>query len=198
MSKNFKPRFLYCDGDYISKNRKYNEEKIPALNECLEETQKLFDKALNIKEKTEILQFGWQKVVEMLRKGSQFPNARIQTLLELMGKDGALAEKVLTEHSPKFLDNIFLISENSVELSPRYIKDLEDRCTYYTTSQAQNEKLDIITKMANELNEAIDVGIIYKNQIPGIIKSTSKLLGYGITRMDNEGFRPNYKKIRRL
>jgi len=198
LATKFTPKFLYCDGNFIKNSRKNNEEKIPSLNQCLDEVQKLFDRELSIKEKTEILQFGWQKVVEMLRKGSQFPNAKIQTLLELLGKDGSLAEKALIEYSSKFRDDIFIINDKGIELSDKYLKDLEDRGTYYTTSEAQNQKLGIITKIANELNEAIDVKIIHKNQIQDIIKSTSKLLGYGITPMDNEGFRPNYKKIRRL
>lgn len=200
-TKNFKPKFLYRDGDFIKNQQKYQEEKIPYLNECLVEVQKLFDKELTIAEKTEILQFGWKKVVEMFRRNSQFPKAKIKTLLELHGISGELvdnAEKVLNEHSSKYLDSIFTISKTGVELSLKYLKDLEEKGNYYTTSEAQNEKLQIIENIAKELNEAVDAKLIYKWQIEDVLKSTNKLLGYGITPMNNEGFRPNYASIRKL
>ena len=197
-TKKFTPKFLYRDGDFIKGQQKFYEEKIPFLNECLVEVEKLFDKKLTIHQQTEILQFGWDKIVQMFRKNSQYPNAKIKTLLELHGKDGDLAEQVLKEHSSKFRDDIFTITESGVELSIKYLKDLEEKGNYYTTNEAQNQKLEIITKIAKELNEAVDVKIIHKWQIQDIIKTTNKLLGYGITPLNNEGFNPNFETIRKL
>lgn len=198
LATKFKPKFLYKDGDFIRQNIKFNEEKLTYLNNCLVEVEKLFDKELTIKEKTEILQFGWKKIVEMFRSNSQYPNAKIKALLELNGKNGDEAEKVLKEHSSKFRDDIFIVKNTGVEISEKYLTEIEKRGNYYTTSQAQNEKLEIITKIANNLNEAIDVKILHKWQIQDIIKNTNSLLNYGVTKHDNEGFRPNYERIRKL
>ena len=73
----------------------------------------------------------------MHRSKSQFPKANIKTLLELHGISGEMvdnAEKVLNEHSSKYLDSIFTINKTGVELSVTYLKNLEEKGNYYTTS----------------------------------------------------------------
>ncbi|WP_034042198.1 hypothetical protein [Wocania ichthyoenteri] len=200
-SKNFKQMFLYRDSSWIEQQKKFNLEKIPFLNECLVEVQKIFDRELTISEKTEILQFGWKKVQEMHRSKSQFPKANIKTLLELHGISGEMvdnAEKVLNENSSRFRDDIFAVTSTGVQLNIKYLKDIEEKGNYYTTSEAQNQKLQTVTNIAKELNTAIDLKIIHKWQIQDIIKTTNKLLGYGITPLNNEGFNPNYETIRKL
>jgi len=198
MSKKFTPKFLYRDGNFIRNQQKFYEENIPDLNDCLVEVQKLFDKELTIVEKSEILRFGWSKVIGMFRSNSQFPNAKIKTLLELHGKDGDEAEKALNKQSSKFRDDVYIVSKTGVEISDKYLKDLEERGNYYTKNQAQNQKLQIIENLSKELNKAIDNKIIHKWQIKDIIKSTGRLLSYGITTSDNEGFGVNYEKIRKF
>ncbi len=194
-------KFLYRDGSWIEQNKQFNNEKIPYLNQTLEAVKAIFDRELTISEQTEILQLGFKKVKELHRNSSQYPKADLKILLGLQGIPGELldnAEKALNEHSSKFRDDIFVVTKNGVELSVKYLKDVEERGNHYTKSESHNKQLQAIEDLSKALNTSIDLKIIPKWRIDDLIQATGKIIGHGITKLDDNGVKPNYEKIAKL
>lgn len=159
-TKEFKPVFLYRDDEAIKKiENEYSEWTIYTQN-GINEAKKLFDEELTDEELTQIMKGGWKAAAELIKSKSDFPKARVETLLDLQGKTPDTAINALLTISNRSAAIKASIVDGEVVIGENVKEELKEKYSFYTKTAYQNEVL----ANANELCESI-VKLIAKNLI---------------------------------
>lgn len=193
----FKKKFLYKNEKGIEENLKLYEEWRVYLENGLIEAQKLFETPLTAKEKKVILSDGWAGVEQLLREKSQYPKAKVETILDLNGLDGTAAKEAL-KHAPKRFAAVgYSISANGLKLNDSVRQRAIDGHTYFTQNDKQNDALAIADELADNIELAIKKGIISELDRTKIAQALSSILLPGLVDGQRQ-LVPDTEKIRQI
>ncbi|MDT0647476.1 hypothetical protein RM545_12310 [Zunongwangia sp. F260] len=192
--KVFEPQFIYKSEKWINNRITTGKESATQMEVVLNEAEKLCDdKPLDEGEKRVILTSGWEKLAEIIKNRSSFPNADIETLLKLQGKDSTAVKEAFK--NAKFrsrLDEFSISKDNKIALTKEAIQKYNEIGTYYTRSEKQNIALNAANNICESLNRAIEGGIIGRAPIPVEFKN---LLDIKNLDSGKVGYQPNVEAI---
>ena len=202
MLTKFKPQLLFKDAALIKKQTAEYVELAEYANQAIEPVKELFDRELKPDEMISIIKAGWRILADLIRRDSQWPNAEINTLLNLLGKDGTKAKNVLSQIKNRLLVDGLEIENGQFKVKDSIYKDIENKYTYYTENQTQNEKFDKIKNLCDSLNDAIELEII-KSPTMGTGMGLHHHLGKFIALKksfsgEQYRFTPNFEKLKFL
>ena len=194
----FKKRFLYKDEGVIKNVKRQNETWASYLENGLKEAEKLFREPLTKKERIQILKRGWVVVEELLRAKSQFPNAKVETLLELEGKSGAVAKESLEFAPSRYAAMSYILEGSNVTVDPKSMEKAELDNTHYTQSEKQNKALEIATVICEKLEELIELNIYDSGHRTNFANTLNRLIDVSFDPESGRSLFPDPRKIKQL
>lgn len=203
----FKPQFLKKDQSWIDKRIETEKVRSKEIESALWETKKLFPTSQPDELIITAISGGWNGICALVQKLEKRPEGDSETILKLWGKhDHAIKVKELL--SPNVVNLFqyrledFNVKDGKVTLSENLLNSINERATYYTTTEKQNERLRVCKNLANVLNEVIDGKYVYIDNNPTTfnhvnahtyIEPLKKLV-----EVDNKRIQPNFYEIIRM
>ncbi|WP_066223355.1 hypothetical protein [Formosa haliotis] len=191
----FTPIFLYREEERITATNKLYQEWLVYIQKGLDVTKELFDEPLTDEQLTNIMSGGWKAVEGLMREKLNFPNAKIETLLDLNGKDGTNAKLALNHVVNRSKTINASISSGNVIMSEDVQKMIEQEYTYYTKSIQQNELLEDAKQLSDLMNKLIGNKIIANIDVYQTCFRL-KIVESKNTGNENHEVVPNLKNIR--
>ena len=164
----FKPVFLYSNKDYSERlisQLKAEEENIKTAIQSIKKIRPhLDDEVIN-----QCLRNGFEYFSKVIKKDHpDYPHAELSILLSLEGLKTDLDDEVKKNLS-KIKKNQLIeynISGDEVKLKAETVREIEKQSERFTTSKKQNEALETLIIIAENMNKAIENGIIHSSK-PG-------------------------------
>lgn len=176
--KTFKPVFLYSNKDYSKRlidQLKAEEETIKTAIQSIKKLRPHLKDEVIVK----CLKNGFELLSEVIKEDHKdYPYAEIKTLLSLEGIKPDLVDEVKTNLSKIKKNRIdeYNISGVEVSVKPATIKEIEKQSERYTTSEDQNEALDLLKTIAENVNKGIEKGLIKTSKVGAELNLTNELL----------------------
>ncbi len=174
-------KLLLVDKEGIHQMTLKSKLNIGRLNEGFECGKSIFqDTPDNNELLTAMINGGFKGVEELIKKKSGYPDGELTTILNLWGRlDNYRRAKELMDGSffsfLKYNDSEYIFENGKFRFNENVVKDFEKLCTYHTKNKTQNITLDIIEKLCEPLNLALDMGVIYHDKNPINLNATVKI-----------------------
>lgn len=165
--KTFKPVFLYSNKDYSKRLIDQLKAEEETIKTAIGSVKKIRP---HLKDEVVIgcLKNGFEYLSEVIKEDHpQYPHAEIKTLVSLEGIKPDLIDEVKTNLSKVKRNRVdeYNISGNAVSVKPGTIKEIEKQSERYTTSEEQNEALELLKTIAADINKGIEKGIILSDRV---------------------------------
>ncbi|MRI02095.1 hypothetical protein GH721_16240 [Kriegella sp. EG-1] len=191
-SKNDKPVLMFTDNAKIETLYNSATGISDKLNHALIEAEQLLSTSFNDDEATEVLEKGFNHVMDLLRKQFQFPNATDEFNLTSMGKSIDQAKKALSASGSNFNAYGFIVKDGKVILSEEGKNEIQESAKFYTENHCQNEAFELSKILARNLNLALTKGLIENGETDRMNNMLK------IVKREGNGFTPNHTVINRI
>lgn len=158
--KQFKPISLGRDERSISEAIRIRKSKPIPLAELYRETKELVGKDMNQLEFFNTLNDGFEGFAKHLREKSNLPNATAEILFQMHGTSKDTMRNLMSrfrEIGLTAMEEIQLEFKNGEFFFPEKVyQEIENRYTYQTENQTQNDAFEMLSKLAESLELAIE------------------------------------------
>lgn len=183
----FKPQSLGRDERSINDAIQVLKSKPVPLAGLYRDTVELIGENLDRLEFFNTLSDGFEGFAKHLRKRSNLPNATADIIFQMHGISKETMKSLINrfmEIGLTAMEKIQLEFKNGEFFFPdKIFLEIEKRYTYETENQTQNEAFDILSKLAESLDEVIDKGFVRVDFEPRSLHGKTK---YSILReLDN-------------
>lgn len=152
MNKNFTPQIIEVDQEAIDNEIKKNRDSIKSITSVLEKAESMLGVEPNIQIRKNLLNKGYQYLLDSLDEKLPFPNAPVSDNYRLMGIDPTILEKPLKAIEIDYINSCLSLPEINLELTEEGIETIKNKFTYSTQNETQNKML----KFANTLSEFLN------------------------------------------
>ncbi|MCB1108204.1 MAG: hypothetical protein KDK44_00930 [Chlamydiia bacterium] len=180
----FEPIFLYREQELIENQKRLHTQWLAQIQNGIDTASELFDEPLTDDELTQIMLGGWKATEQIMRSKSQFPNAKIETLLDLKGKDSHQAKLALTNVATRSQAIKASIVDGKAVIGENVISELEEAYTHYTKSPDQNRLIYQAKELGDNIQDLLDKNVIHGTDISSICHSL-KIIKY----VNNDGLK---------
>lgn len=193
-TEEFKPVFLYRDDEAIKKIANEHSEWCIYVQNGILEANKLFDEELTDEETTQIMKGGWKAAAELIKSKSDFPKARVETILDLQGKTPDTAINALLTIANRSAAIKASVVDGKVVIGENVKEELKEKYSFYTKTAYQNEVLDNANELCQSITKLINKNLIGNNDLHEACRS---LIIVKPVMGENSKYEviPNYRRI---
>ena len=198
------PKFLYKDEKTIKDKIDFSNLKIEKCNQAFQLLKSIFSKIPNDTELWKAMELGWPGIESLIKNSSGYLEGDLDTILKLHGKyENYNRAKSFIDSSifnfVKYHESEYIFKNGSFVFNQNAVKEFNNIYTYYTTNERQNNAIDAMEKLAEGLNMAFDLGLIWYDKNPktldaktkvAVVKSITDLL-----MVNNDRVEPNMRSI---